>query len=178
MVSYNIFTSPSSLLFFSIGYHSSTTTAGISIFWYAPAFAIFAYFPKMVYLTKEKLFNCQGTDCQLLTACHLFGSGSPLLSLSPFYHLPNRLSTFFLYFICYKHIEIMLYIPSIYIIVCCPCMAYNFGVFVLPDYGKFRCKAFSAAQWDFIPIMAKTAYNANLGLWWLIAFLLSSLHLL
>ena len=117
------------------------------------------------YLFPKRLFNFQGTDCQLLTACHLFGSGSPLPSLSPFYHLPNRLSTFFLYFICYKHIEIMLYIPSIYIIVCCPCMAYNFGVFVLPDYGKFRCKAFSAAQWDFIPIMAKTAYNANLGLW-------------
>ena len=80
MVSYSIFTSPSNLLFFSIGYSSSTTTAGFSIFWHAPAFTIFAYFPKMVSLTKEKLFNFQCTDCQLLTTCHLFGSGSPLLS--------------------------------------------------------------------------------------------------
>lgn len=134
MVSYSIFISPLQFTFFSIDYHSSTTTAGVSIFWHAPAFAIFAYFPKTVYLIKEKLFNFQGTDCQLLTDCHTFGSGSPLLSLSPFYHLPNRLSTIFRYFICYKHIEIMLYIPSIYIIVCCPCMAYNFKHFVFPVF--------------------------------------------
>ena len=60
MVSYSIFISPLQFTFFSIDYHSSTTTAGFSIFWHAPAFAIFAYFPKMVYLIKEKLFNFIG----------------------------------------------------------------------------------------------------------------------
>ena len=53
----------------------------------------------------------------------------------------------------------MLYIPSIYIIVCCPCTAYNSNNFVFPDYGKFRCTAFSGVPHDFISLKAKTPYR-------------------
>ena len=38
----------------------------------------------------------------------------------------------------------------------CPCTAYNFRFFVLPDYGKIRCTAFLGVPHDFISLKAKT----------------------
>ena len=47
----------------------------------------------------------------------------------------------------------------------CPCTAYNFMLFVFPDYGKIRCKAFLSIHRDFISLKAKAAYSANLTVW-------------
>ena len=46
-----------------------------------------------------------------------------------------------------------------YAVFCCPCTAYNLRLFVFPDYGKFRCKAFLAIHREIISLMAKTLYK-------------------
>ena len=43
-----------------------------------------------------------------------------------------------------------------YAVFVCPCAAYNFMLFVFPDYGKFRCTAFSGVRRDFIGGGGKT----------------------